>query len=237
MGILYNRFTEQSQQTLIPYSNQSNIYTYLVPSSFKGSSSTVWGDDYPVPMIYTPSQFGTGWAYSSDGSVYLQGSFTMDLRGTSIEYPTKYTVYMVVRYNRLSGSVNPLFCLVKDTSSLDKIYELNGVQVKASLAGTGSTYTSNLTPAGSAEDYYHVYAYRRCVGKFCHVVDGQSLVTISAPQFYNAGTYNFYFRNIDHANLFENSANLKFLAIVNGEESDSTILNNVSNIRTRLNLP
>ena len=232
MGILYNRFTEQSLQSLIPYSNQSNILTYLVPSSFKGSSSTIWGDDYPMPLVRYTSSSGI-WQYSSaDDSVYLQGHYTI----TPGEGLSKFTVYMVVEWNVISGTTNPpCFALIKG-NYYDRIYGKYGENVRALLDGATS-YASVLTPEIPSYLSYHVYAFRRCVGKFCHVIDDQNLVSISAPNYTNITTKNFAFRNIVRSDTYEYSANVKFLSIVNGEESDATILNNVNNIRIRLNLP
>ena len=239
MGILYNRFTDSSAQTLIPYSNQSNILTYLVPSSFKGNSSTVWGDDYPLPMVRGTS-LASNWQYNSvDDSVYCHGaSFVMTPWNWGIDNLTTYTVYMVVRWNVVEGTTNlPCFSLNRRYGgSSDRIYELYDVRVRAHLIGTGSNYNSYLTPSSSSTDNYHAYAFRHCVGKFCHVVDDQNLVTISAPNYSSSSNVSLSLQNIEQTDTHNYSANVKFISIVNGEESDSTILNNVSNIRTRLNL-
>lgn len=168
MGILYNRFTftPEPPPFLIPYSNRSNILAYLVPSSFNGSSSTVWGDDYPVPMMRETSHDDTIWQYNSDNSINLHGYFNINLQNYGINPISKYTVYLVARYNKIKGShtgFNPCFELISRISYNDKIYEGYGVQTRASLitssSGSGTTYTSVLTPAGSTYGYYHAYAW------------------------------------------------------------------------------
>lgn len=244
MGILYNRFTPEPPPFLIPYSNRSNILTYLVPSSFNGSSSTVWGDDYPVPMAKETTDVHTIWQYNSDNSINLHGHFTINPQNYGIDPISKYTVYLVARYNKIKGShtaFNPSFELISRLSYNDKIYEGYGVQTRASLitSRSGTTYTSVLTPAVSTYVDYHAYAFRYVRGKYAHVIDDQNLVTISASNYNARSAYNFVFRHIYEENTGQDdsSVDVKFISIVRGEESDSTILNNVSNIIRKLNLP
>lgn len=245
MGILYNRFTPEPPPFLIPYSNRSNILAYLVPSSFNGSSSTVWGDDYPVPMVMTNVDYSE-WQYNSDNSINLHGYYNINPQNYGIDPISKYTVYMVARYNKIKGShtgFNPHFELISRLSYNDKIYEGYGVQTRASLitssSGSGTTYTSVLTPAGSTYGYYHAYAFRYVSGKYAHVIDDQNLVTISASNYNARSAYNFAFRYISEQNSGQDdsSVDVKLISIVSGEESDSTILSNVSNIIRKLNLP
>lgn len=242
MGILYNRFTPEAplSPSLIPYSVQSNIYTYLEPASFKGSSSTVWGDDFPVPM--DRDQTMTEWQYNSDGSVHLKGSsFTIRPSRWGVEDITTYTVYMVVRYNDDGSYVGstrpyPYFELIRGQTDNTLIYEGYEAQARAQLIGTNATYTSTLSPVGSLYERYHVYAFRHCHGKYCHVIDDGNLVAINAPTYLNRATYNFTFRYLYNSEYLQidYSADVKFLSIVKGEESDTTILNNVYNIMTQL---
>lgn len=238
MGILYNRFTPEPQpQSLIPYSNQSDIVSYLVPSSFQGSSSTTWGDDYPKPM----QRGGYGlWEYNSDDSVNL--SVSQLSSGFSIPMPSPdsistFTVYMVVKYHKFATTISnylPGFQLVYATSGNTKINEAyNDSQVRAAIISNNqSTYTSYLTPPGSPFGNYHAYAFRYQVNNFCHVIDDGNLTNITIPSISSRSHYNFLFFVTTQW-----SVDVKFLSIVKGAESDSTILDNVHNIMTELNIP
>ena len=239
MGILYNRFTPEPPPFLIPYSNRSDIVTYLTPDNFQGISSTLWGDDYPKPMVRDDSSttHPTTWNLNSDNSVRLScpgyvlaNQFTIPMNADSIR---TFTVYMVAKYNADNTTTSfPRLGLINGLSNNIYIYWGEEDKVKARLYKVdGTYYTSTLTPSGSAFDTYHVYAFRRQDGHFCHVIDDGNLVSISVTNVSPASTYTFGF--MSNADV---SADVKFLSIVKGSESDTTILNNVQNIMVALNI-
>lgn len=236
MGILYNRFTPEPQpQSLIPYSNQSDIVTYLVPSSFQGSSSTTWGDDYPKPFV---KDNAAAWSLNSDNSVRLSkpnssltGSGSIDLTSGS---QREYTVYMVVKYNAEDTTDSlPNLRIVRATN----FYIYRAYQDKVNVR-FGSANVSTLTPSSSAFGNYHVYAFRQkrnsSQGVFHHVVDDGNLVQILPSSNPGALAPSLF----DFNSTREVSIDIKFLSIVMGSsESDSTVLNNVQNLMTKLQVP
>lgn len=237
MGILYNSFTPEPPPFLIPYSNRSDIVTYLTPDNFQGSSSTSWGTEYPKPMVRAD---GGVWSLNSDNSVRLEKqyylSFNIDMTGVSTRF---YTVYMAVKYNIDDVTYShPCLQIERPITKQENFY-INRVSGTGIDVRFGSTSVSYLTPASPAFGNYHVYAFRQqydgtARGVFHHVVDDGNLVNIypSTPRVATTPTgFKFYSQR-------EDSVDVKFLCIVMGAsgESDSTVLNNVSNIMTTLNI-
>lgn len=241
MGILYNRFTPPKPSSLIPYSDQSKIVTYLSPDSFMGSSSTVWGNNYPVPMVRGDSSV---WSLNSDNSVRLStpgslltsGSFAMDT--TTVTQAT-YTVYMVVKYNAENTDTSfPNLTIVRSTSPDFYIYRAYQDNVNVRF---GSVNISTLTPSSSAFGNYHVYAFRQqrssstpSQGVYHHAVDDGSLVLLRPTNPPNTSqTTKFGFTSFAR----DVSVDVKFLSIIMGsDESDSTVLDNVNNIMAELHV-
>ena len=241
MGILYNRFTPEPPPFLIPYSNPSDVVTYLTPDNFQGSSSTSWGTEYPKPMVRAD---GGVWSLNSDNSVSLSrpinliNGFTIDMTGVSTQF---YTVYMAVKYDIEDVNYSyPSLQIVRPVQPTENFYIYRLYQAGVEVVFGTDTY-GYIIPSTPAFSNYHVYAFRQQrdssdpqMGIFHHVVDDGNLVRInpnprripSAPT-----RFKFYSQHAD-------SVDVKFLCIVMGTsaESDSTVLNNVNNIMTTLNI-
>lgn len=244
MGILYNRFTPEPQpQSLIPYSNQSNIVSYLVPSSFQGSSSTIWGDDYLYPMdIGEPNN--CNWSLNSDNSVHLSWSSALG-NGFRIDMSTnsnaEFSIYAVLKYNANDTSSSYPCLRIINSSIRDTIESYYAINQYVYMR-VGSITTGRLTPVSSAFGNYHVYAFRQRVNSrysiradHHHVIDNGQLTSarLTNPPVPRAPILIY----VSSSEKVETSIDVKFLSIVKGAESDSTILNNVNNIMTKLNIP
>lgn len=232
MGILYNGSTPAS---LIPYSDQSKIITYLTPKNFKGSSSTIWGNEYPVPMEKT----GGYWELSSDGKyVYIHTTDTVsfDAHIHPFRALENFTLYIVGQYigNRSgmtvkSGNTVP----IKTARVFQDLPYTSQKEIGSSFSAWETGNDSHYNVDVSIFDTFHAYAVSHPLGsKPVHVLDNKSLEYFPVNGEVTAQIFSF----AGSSGSETEGVYIKFLAIVNEAESSAVIQNNINCIRTQLNL-
>lgn len=234
MGFVVNkrRFKQSGVPFLLPYSNKSNVVTYLTPDNFKGSDSTVWGDEYAQPMNRTPSN--ASWELSSDGKSVHIYNLSSSIYSLIISAPSNlynFTVYIVAQY---AGDDIKLYIRGNNSRTAFIFYDTSKVVGTTKLGSVFSNWTTNCYDyfSDTAYETFKAYAisYPRN-DKSVHVLNN-SVRTFSTA---NSSYYpvNFYFSGA-HSTIGE--AYIKLLAIVSEAESSTVLQNNINYIRTQLNL-
>lgn len=233
MGILYNRFNPQEDIFLLPYSNKSKVITYLTPDNFKGSDSTVWGDEYAQPMNRDSSK--ASWELSSDGKSVHIYNLSSSINSLIISAPSNlynFTVYIVAQY---AGDDIKLYTRGNNSRVAYIFYDTSKAVGTTNLGSIFSNWTSNCYNyfnGHTAYGTFKAYAISHPRNdKSVHILDN-SVRTFSTA---NSSYYpvNFYFSG---AQSTIGEAYIKFLAIVSEAESSTVLQNNINFIREKLNL-
>ena len=237
MGILYNRSNRKF--SFLPYSDYSKIITYLTLDNFKGSSSTIWGDDYPVPM----RRIGGYWELSSDGkSVYVHN--TEEAAISAIIHPSSplqnFTLYIVGQYYRdtpysgltvRSGNTvqsRPAYIFEDSPSTAQK-------EIGSAFSSWESNNNSYFDVDTSIFETFHAYAVSHPIGsKPAHVLDNMGVEYFPTDGEVTAETISWEASSAGSGIL--DGIYIKFLAIVSEAESATVMQNNISYLRAQFNL-
>lgn len=219
-------------ETLIPYSDQSKIITYLVPGNFAGSSSTTWGSDYSVPM----TRIGGAWTLTNGGK-----SIRIDSQPTRVSIvPTgnlsAFTVYIVAQY----AGTN-LNLIVKPST----FGSGSGVILRRGDRDTGSVFTSWKSGAyhyfnsDTLYSAYQAYALSYKAGvSIIDILNNFSPYTWTTYPSSDKAASQFEFGSGTNSGFpfVDDKVYIQLLAIVNDSDSSTVLQNNINNIRTKLNL-
>ena len=220
--------------TLIPNSDQTKILTYCVASDFISSASS-WGSDYTYPIKKGPGN--VPWSLTnSDKSVRIKGgtqggSDMYVYAGSTGKTLNNITIYSAFKYYAQSSANRTLRWSFNSTYPY--VLDANGGQK------LGYTFSSSISDFYDVAIYsgYHVYAVNiqknPTTGEVTvfHVLDNETVRTPSTLTWVNQLIY--YLRlNVTSAKY----ADVQLFATVEDAESQQTVINNVTNIKSKLGI-
>lgn len=220
--------------TLISNSDQTKILTYCVASDFISSASS-WGSDYTYPIRKGPG--GLAWSLTnSDKSVRCRGGTQTGAdmyfyAGATGKTLNNITVYSAFKYYA-SSSANRTLMWRFNKSYPYFLDARNGQKLGYSFSRSITDYYDVAIYSG-----YHVYAVNiqknPTTGEVTvfHVLDNETVRTSSTftwanQLIYYPSIYVFSNRYID----------IQLFATVEDAESQQTVINNVANIKSKLEI-
>lgn len=235
MGIIYNRFIPDGNASplAIPYSDRSKILTYLTYDNFVGGD-TPWGSEWPIPMrkITGPSTGGNAdWTQVvSDQAIRLSQAtlnprYYFRISSSSLTSFCGGTVYLVCKYT--TSSQNPR--LYTYNANNDLAYVFTAGREPGSNFNNWNKGAQYLQLNSFMHNYYNVYAvnyYYDAVAATFDVFAMFNVFTLKWSQ--QSGSMSSPVA--DWVKREQGNMDIKFLAIVDGKESDDAIIKNVHNI-------
>ena len=244
MGIIYNRFIPDGNASslIIPYSDRSKILTYLTYDNFVGGS-TPWGSEWRIPMrrVSYLSTGASNWTkIDADRAIRLpaasnpQYQYQLYALNGSPEQLNFYggTFYIVCKYT--TDGKNPRF-YTYDANRAQFAYVFTCGREPGSnfnAWGKGSQY---LQLYSKMHDYYNVYAVNYYYDATASTFDVFAMFNVFTLQWSQQSG------SMTRPDAFwikreEGNMDIKFLAIVEGKESNEAIIKNVHNIMKYFNI-
>ena len=242
MGIIYNRFLPDSGTTplIIPYSNRANILSYLTYDNFVGGTSP-WGSEWPLPMNQIegmPTGSNANWQKrTADEAIRLYAAGTNPKYyyqiGSSLTF-NGCTFYIVCKYS--TADKNPRFYTYN--------YNNNYAYVFTSGREPGSNFNVNNWGKGAQyfqldskmHDYYNVYAVNYYYDSTNQTFDVFAMFNLFTLKWAQQSGQISSMPCKRWVKSEAGSMDIKFIAIVEGKESDDTIIKNVHNIMKYFNI-
>ena len=233
MGIIYNRFIPDGNASplIIPYADRSKILTYLTYDNFVGGD-TPWGSEWPIPMRrILNANAGTGdWSrITSDEAIRLATGSIMRYRFSILDSTrTSFfggTVYLVCKYTT-SGKNPRLFSYNANSDSAYVFTSSREPGSNFSNWGKGSQY---LQLDSKMHDYYNVYAVNYYYDSVAATFDAFAMFNVFTLK-WSQQSGSMSRPTAGWEKREEGNMDIKFLAIVDGKESDDAIIKNVHNI-------
>lgn len=232
MGIIYNRFIPDGNASplIIPYSDRSKILTYLTYDNFVGGD-TPWGSEWPIPMKKLRVASGTGdWSQIvSDEAIRLAtGStarYNYSIQSTSYTTFCGGTVYLVCKYT--TSSQNPR--LHTYNANNDTAYVFTSGREPGSNFNAWGKGAQYLQLDSRMHDYYNVYAVNYYYDATASTFDVFAMFNVFTLK-WSQQSGSMSSPTTEWVKREQGNMDIKFLAIVDGKESDDAIIKNVHNI-------
>ena len=236
MGIIYNRFIPDGNASplIIPYSDRSKILTYLTYDNFVGGSSP-WGSEWPLPMkrvVLTVSGNSNNWTrVTTDEAIRLPQYASNNLYEYTISDTSSVmtfnggTLYIVCKYT--TDGKNPRFYTYD--SNNNRVYVFTCGREPGSNFNAWRKGAQYLQLDSKMHDYYNVYAVNYYYDATASTFDVFAMFNVFTLQ-WNQQSGLSYKPKKYWAKREEGNMDIKFLAIVEGKESNEAIIKNVHNI-------